>query len=77
MATIPEIGTISILVVKMMMVIKQFVNCWRLTLLRIHYHLVVRGSAKRCKCGSLTEIFNYNNEIYCTAWEGSGQRAPH
>lgn len=58
MATTPEIGTMSILVVKMMMVIEQFVNCWRLMLLHIHYHLVVRGSARRCKCGSLTEIFN-------------------
>lgn len=58
MATMPQIGTMNILVVKMMMVIKHFVNCCRLTLLHIHYHLVVRGSAKRCKCGSLTETFN-------------------
>lgn len=58
MATPPEIGTVSILVVKMMMVIKHFVNCCRLTFLCSHYHLVVRGSAMRCKRGSLTEIFN-------------------
>lgn len=73
MATKPEIGTMSILVVKMMMVIKQFVNCWSFTSLHIHYHfavlLIAWGSLKRCKCESLTETYNKNNLFYCMVWK--------
>lgn len=69
MATKPEIGTMSILVVKMMMVIKQFVSCWSFTLLRGRYHFavlqVVWGLVTRYKSESLTKTYNKNNAVYC------------
>lgn len=68
MATQPEIGAMSILLVKMMMVIKQFVNCWSFTSLHIRYHvaalLVAWGSVKRGEWGSLTET-HHKNTMFC------------
>lgn len=72
-ATKPEIGTMSILVVKLMMVIKLFVACCSSTSLHIHYRfavpLVAWGLVKRYKCESLTKTYDKNNVVYCMVWK--------
>lgn len=68
MATKPEIGTMSILGVKMVMLIAGAVphSVFIITLWCLLY---AWGSVKRCKYKSLTKTFNKNTEFFCITWK--------